>query len=195
MFRLIRQTSLALALTLPVSAALAAPPGPETSALARNCAHCHGIDGRSASDMIPHLGGQNEAYLLATLKAFKQDKRPSVFMGRLTRGYSDPELEEVARYFARQPWSPPAQTTSPQRVANGEAMAQKRCAACHSERGLPVVENTPRLAGQQMGYIKTELDRFLTPKMRQSNPGMFSAIEGLNDLEIDELAQYFGSQQ
>ncbi|MDB5957277.1 c-type cytochrome [Ramlibacter sp.] len=71
--------------------------------LAANCAQCHGTDGHAASGAaLPSLAGMPRELLLAQLQAFKAGTRPSTIMQQLARGYSDPQLEQLAAWFAAQ---------------------------------------------------------------------------------------------
>lgn len=67
----------------------------QASVLAGGCAGCHGTDGRLSG--LPNRPAQ---MLENQLLNFKYDRIPSTVMGRITRGFSDEELAEIARYFA-----------------------------------------------------------------------------------------------
>ncbi len=41
----------------------------------RECKGCHGLDGKGAAPGIPNLAAQDEAYLLASIKAYRQGTR------------------------------------------------------------------------------------------------------------------------
>ena len=71
--------------------------------LAANCAQCHGTDGHAASGSeLPTLAGMPRESLLAQLNAFKAGTRPSTIMGQIAKGYSEPQLEQLAAWFAAQ---------------------------------------------------------------------------------------------
>ncbi|HXF89024.1 MAG TPA: c-type cytochrome [Xanthobacteraceae bacterium] len=73
----------------------------EVSVLAGSCANCHGPDGRSPGP-IASLAGRPEALLRAQLRDFKAGKVPNTtVMTRLSTGYSDEQLDALARYFSR----------------------------------------------------------------------------------------------
>ncbi len=74
----------------------------DVSILAGTCANCHGTDGRSPGS-IPSIAGQPYAVLLAQLNAFKAGEIVgATVMTRLARGYTDEEIEALARYFSEQ---------------------------------------------------------------------------------------------
>ena len=69
---------------------------------ASNCANCHGTDGRSATEIMPSLAGQNRNALLETMRAYKAKERPGTIMPQLMQGYTDDELVQLADYFSAQ---------------------------------------------------------------------------------------------
>ena len=71
--------------------------------LSNNCAGCHGTLGYSAEPM-PIIAGLSEAYFKQVMRQFKSGKRPSTIMGRLTRGYTDKDIDDMAGFFASQLW-------------------------------------------------------------------------------------------
>lgn len=81
---------------LPASAAAEDP----VTVLAGNCVSCHGTEGHSPG-AIPPLAGAQRAMLAGKLAAFKAGDDPNAtIMSRIAAGYSDEELEALARYFA-----------------------------------------------------------------------------------------------
>ena len=75
-----------------------------TRSLAAQCAQCHGTDGRApAGAQPPALAGMPAATLTAQMQAFRSGSRPSTVMQQLARGFSDAQVEQLARYFAAQP--------------------------------------------------------------------------------------------
>jgi sulfide dehydrogenase cytochrome subunit len=69
--------------------------------LAANCANCHGTTG-TAQGAMPSLAGQQKAFIVEQLKAFRDGKRPATIMHQLSKGYTDQQIELIADYFARQ---------------------------------------------------------------------------------------------
>jgi cytochrome c553 len=71
--------------------------------LAASCANCHGTDGNS-SGAIPRIGGRPQAALARQLRAFKAGTVEGItVMTRIATGYSDEQLDALARYFAERP--------------------------------------------------------------------------------------------
>ena len=66
--------------------------------LANPCAGCHGTDGISPGP-TPTLQGLPSDYIVSTMKAFKTDKRKGTVMNRIAKGYTDEEIELMAKHF------------------------------------------------------------------------------------------------
>jgi cytochrome c553 len=76
-------------------------------------------------------------------------------------------------------------------LANGDPVA---CAACHGPEGnKPVTPETPRLAGQQYGYLVNALTEYRNGT--RDNAVMSAMAKPLNDKQIADLASYYSSQQ
>jgi cytochrome subunit of sulfide dehydrogenase len=107
---MLRAATLAVLVAAPVAACqtesgeptgLSGPvPEPAVAMLAGSCANCHGTDGRSPAQM-PTLAGASYATMKAQLEAFKAGSNPTAtVMTRLTKGYSDAEIEALAKHFS-----------------------------------------------------------------------------------------------
>lgn len=69
--------------------------------LTRACAACHGDDGIGRQDIYPNIGGQNEVYLLSTLRAYQSGSRINERMNAMTKDLSDQQLQDLAAYYAK----------------------------------------------------------------------------------------------
>lgn len=93
---------MALVTLLPL-AAMADGNAKNGRALTDTCLGCHAIENyRTTYPMyrVPKLGGQNEAYLVAALKAYRDGARPHETMHAQAATLSDQEIADVAAYFA-----------------------------------------------------------------------------------------------
>ncbi|PPD16410.1 MAG: cytochrome C [Methylobacterium sp.] len=70
------------------------------------CMACHGDDGIAKDREVPHLAGQNYAYLLKQLHDFQKGRRPHKEMRVMSRQLTEFELEEIADFYARLPREP-----------------------------------------------------------------------------------------
>jgi len=68
--------------------------------LVNTCYSCHGTDGKSVGDM-PTVAGKTKSFIANKLKAFKSGKISSTVMMRITKGFSDSELDAIAGIMAR----------------------------------------------------------------------------------------------
>lgn len=64
------------------------------------CVGCHGATGVSAVPIYPNLAGQHEAYLLASLKAFKSGERKNATMSAMVAALSDADMADLAAFYA-----------------------------------------------------------------------------------------------
>lgn len=72
----------------------------EVELLAGTCFACHGTDGTYSGDIEPIAGRSQEA-LVSLLEAFKADSVPdATVMNRIAAGYTDAEIQAIARYFS-----------------------------------------------------------------------------------------------
>jgi len=98
---LLPAASLALALAaLPAAAQGDAANG---KSLFYTCTGCHGIeDYKNAypTYRVPKVGGQNEAYLVAALNAYKKGERKHPTMQAQAESFSDQEIADIAAYLS-----------------------------------------------------------------------------------------------
>ena len=98
-----RTQALLLVLAAPLAALAQSPDALQVRSLAATCANCHGTDGRAAAGAgMPGLAGQPRDYLLQQLRAFRDGSRPATVMHQIAKGYSEPQLQQLAGYFAAQ---------------------------------------------------------------------------------------------
>ena len=69
--------------------------------LASACTICHGPDGASPATM-PSIGGLEASVLATKLRDFKSGAQEATVMNRIAKGYSDSEIDALAKYFAAQ---------------------------------------------------------------------------------------------
>lgn len=64
--------------------------------LAGSCTACHGANG-TGSGAMPALKGRDAAGLAALMRAFRDGSRPGTVMVRLSKGYTDAEIDALVR--------------------------------------------------------------------------------------------------
>ena len=82
-----------------------APEPPEGDAAAGKekaglCAACHGPNGISVNPLWPSLAGQQEAYLDAQIRAFREGVREEITMKPFVENLSDQDVADLAAYYA-----------------------------------------------------------------------------------------------
>ncbi|TSE32400.1 cytochrome c4 [Tepidimonas taiwanensis] len=86
-----------------------------------------------------------------------------------------------------------AQAQGADPLARGERLAREHCAVCHGACGQSVAPNFPRLAGQNAGYLMTQLDAFA--RGERKDPTMAEKVKGLSAEDREAVAMYYASQK
>jgi cytochrome c553 len=167
--------------------------GPWPQAL-QACFFCHGPLGQARSRDYPALAGLPAPYIEAQLRAFATGQRSSPTMGPLARQLTDPQMQTMAAYFARQA---PVRNEAPAEdatfAARGQAVLKARtCQACHGER-LGGQGAVPRLAGQAEAYLAHELAVFQTGARRDPTGAMNTIAAALPTHDIPAVAHYLAT--
>lgn len=172
-------------IALPASAADAAA-GEQKAAV---CAGCHGPKGVSSNAQWPNLAGQQSAYLVNQLKAFKDGSRTNPMMQSIVASLTDDDINNLAAYFSNQP---PAKAGGDSALAKTGESKFAMCQGCH---GAAAQGNGqfPRLAGQHPEYTAQQLKAFKEGS-RKSGP-MQAIAANLTEDDFKALAAYFGSLQ
>lgn len=94
---------LALVVSLMSGSVLAAGDVAAGKAKSAVCAACHGADGIAVIPGYPHLKGQNEQYLITSMKAYKNKERNgglALVMQAQASMLSDADIANLAAYYA-----------------------------------------------------------------------------------------------
>lgn len=92
-----------VALTMLSGQALAAGDVTAGQAKAGVCAACHGADGIAVIPGYPNLKGQNEQYIISSIKAYKNKERTgglAAVMQAQASLLSDEDIANLAAYYA-----------------------------------------------------------------------------------------------
>ena len=160
----------------------------------RNCKGCHGLDGRGIAPAIPHLAAQRERYLLASIKEYKEGKRPHAALRDMTATMSEADARNVVAYYAS---LPPIANASVKDVQSSSLYQEGKtlaaaCTKCHGEDGNSKIPGTPSLAGQQPHYLVAAIQEYHQGERKVDT--MKSMMRGSNTSELEKLALYFASQ-
>ena len=191
-------TLICAAALLPETTALAAGSKEAGQAKSVPCVACHGIDGNSANPEWPTIAGQHEAYLVRSLKAFRDGARQNALMTPMAAGLNDEDIADLAAWFSSQTVrggeTEPSKLKLGQKVyragnMNEETMA---CAGCHGPagRGNPLA-SYPAIQGQHATYVAAQLRAYRSgARTSDANQIMRSVAARLSDAEIDAVASY-----
>ncbi|CAA6603021.1 putative Cytochrome c, class I [Rhodospirillaceae bacterium LM-1] len=186
-----RRIFLVLAL---VCLSFAAQARTDVTILARTCNNCHGVGGVSAGASMPSIGGLQRDYLRRVMKQWKYDERSAITMSRIVKGFSDDEIDALADYFAKQPWTPVVQKTSPEAMDKGLATVSKICTDCHGKAGSDPDVDAPNLNGQWARYMELELEKYRSGEFKMPHRKMKKAIHEASPADAAAAARYFGAQ-
>jgi cytochrome subunit of sulfide dehydrogenase len=78
-----------------VFAAPEPPPG------ASSCSGCHAAS-PAVDTVVPRLVGRSAADIVAQMQAFKVGQKQSTVMERIAKGFSEPEIQAIADWYAQQ---------------------------------------------------------------------------------------------
>lgn len=158
------------------------------------CASCHGADGQGRGQRdIPILGGQDPAYLLASLRRYATGERPSAVMQTAVAGLSDTQMQRLAYHFAALPGlKSEVQLADLPTLKDQAGLPIPACANCHAPG-----KAGPTLAGQKPSYIAARLKNWQQDKMvvdaRQSPATMPTIARRIPTSKIDALATTIGA--
>lgn len=167
------------------------------------CSSCHGPEGRSVSPVFPRLAGQQAAYNILQLQAFRGhvrgDPNAQAYMWGMASQLSDETIKALADYYAAQ--TPvPGQAGDAALMAEGEkiysqgipAQGVPACGTCHgaSAQGADAF---PRLAGQHVEYLIAQLNGFQSG-VRSNAPIMLSVVRTLSPQQIKAVSTYSASK-
>ncbi len=172
-----------------VSAEVAAPAGDAIAgkAKAAACAGCHGAEGVSNNLPGPSLAGQNAAYFINAVKAYRTGARKNPMMSAVAPGVNDEDADNLAAYFA----GLKCQSAAPadrEAAAKGQAIASK-CAACHGADGHASNGSFPNLAGQSKDYLINALKAYKGGA--RNNALMAGIAKDLSEPDAESAAAYY----
>jgi cytochrome c553 len=71
--------------------------------LTDKCERCHAADADIAGMAVPKIRGQDRDYLIMALRAYRDDRRESSLMHKMSLPYSDAVIESLSSAYASQP--------------------------------------------------------------------------------------------
>jgi cytochrome c553 len=158
------------------------------------CLACHGEKGQSETPEVPSLGAQNSPYTLIQIYLFREKQRVFDVMNEATHGLSDGDLQDMADAIAKLPAPHPEQGGDAQRLAAGNALADRyRCNVCHRPN-FAGQENVPRIAAQREDYLLKTMREYKSNARRGYDASMAEVLQPVSDEEIATLAYFIARQ-
>lgn len=167
------------------------------------CGGCHGFDGNSPISAYPKLAGQNEAYIVNQVKAFKAntDRQNAIMLG-MVAALSEEDAADIGAYFQAQSVNATAPFDADKAAAGRELYKggdmQKgvpACQACHGPTGAGTAGiGYPQLGGQYVEYTLAQLKAFKDGTRKNDDKMLMrSIVDKLSDEEMDAVANYIAS--
>lgn len=152
---------------------------------AATCAACHGVTGNSVAPNWPTLAGQDPAYIVRQLMAFKNGERQNAAMVGFASMLSEQDMRDIAAYFSEQTVTPKG--ADPKLVGRGQEVYRggladrgvPACIGCHGPTGHGnYLAAFPRIAGQNQEYMMATLKAFADGSRRSDPNQMMRDIAG-----------------
>ncbi len=164
---------------------------------ALRCTTCHGARGLSEAD-VPNLAGQYVAAVYKQLEDFKSGARSSVVMASFVADLKDPDMRDLAAYYAYLPrppgYHPAGDGPGPQIVTNGAPMRNiAACGSCHGR--LDNKAGSAWLEGQPAAYLRAQLQAFASgARHNDISEQMRNIARQMTPSEIEAAAAYYANQ-
>ncbi|MCY7370591.1 MAG: cytochrome c4 [Polaromonas sp.] len=202
-------TLVALGASLMAAPALAQPlKGNAAAGEAKNamCIGCHGIKGYQASFpevyKVPMISGQGEAYIAASLNAYKKGERKHPTMRGIAEALTDQDIADLSAFYSAD--GKTGSTALPAKPANEPTAAvqallgKANCASCHGANfATPIDPSYPKIAGQHADYLFVALKAYKAdsgnPKVGRSNAVMGAMVKQYTNAELKAMAGYLAS--
>jgi cytochrome c553 len=157
------------------------------------CAACHGPDGNAKIPGMPSIAGQPTMYTHWQLIKFRDGRRKNDQMTQFVAKLTDEDMADLAAFYAAQKPTPRAAKLDPRKVEDGKkAAAFYHCTSCHKP-DLSGNEQVPRLAGQDLDYLKKLIRGFKEKTASDLDGTMTMSVQPITDDDIEILAHFAAS--
>jgi cytochrome c553 len=168
----------------------AAPDAVAGQEKAKMCNACHGENGLSAVEGVPHLAAQPALSIFYQLLQFRDQRRKGGGMEAIASTLSEQDMRDIAAHYASQPAPAPHAGGDAAKIVRGQQIAQQQyCSSCHGAQ-LQGQKHVPRLSGQSTEYFVAQLRNLRSGARADMDGTMASAARSLTDEEIEAMAVY-----
>ena len=142
---------------------------------------------------MPSLAGQPTMFTHWQLIKFRDGRRKNDQMTQFVAKLTDEDMADLAAFYAAQtPKQRPAKL-DPQKIEGGKkAAAFYHCTSCH-QPDLSGKEQIPRLAGQDLDYLRKLIRGFKEKTASDLDGTMTMAAQPIRDEDIELLANFLAS--
>jgi cytochrome c553 len=152
------------------------------------CVKCHGEDGVGDSPITPSLAGQDMAYMVNALRAYKDGTRDDDTMTPRAKKLDDIAMNSLSAYYAG---LDPKPVSIPRPLSPGQ-WAEK-CDRCHGLNGNSTRPEVPALAAQRLDYLEAALSAYQSGARKSSEMTAMSSI--LTPDDIKGLAAHYAHEK
>jgi cytochrome c553 len=179
-------------LVLPMSV-IAAP------ATVEKCAECHGVDGMgSGRAMVPVIAGIPAGHIEEAIYAYVDGARRCIREPRMCEtvaALSEPEVTELAEYYAGLVRGSPQEEFNSDLAAEGEVLHQQFCSICHlppDHEDVAQAVGIP-LHGQRSEYLRFAIEAYFAGDRVALVQTMAERIQNLQAGDLGALVNYYSS--
>ncbi|MFW2403513.1 MAG: c-type cytochrome [Gammaproteobacteria bacterium] len=180
----------------------------DIAAIAADCDGCHGADGVSEWSDMPTIAGISEFVLSDAMFYYRDGERscveseyrqgdtsrPATDMCKVAQALSEDDIDAISAHYAELPFKPAVQEFDTALAATGKALHDQDCENCHADSGRDPEEDASILAGQRMGYMRTQFADYLAGNRSQPEK-MEAKMKGLSEEDTEALLNFYASLQ
>jgi cytochrome c553 len=165
-----------------------APAGGDPGAgagLSAVCSGCHGLNGVSGDSSTPNLAGQDFAYLVQAIKAYRTTRKREKMRLYIT-GLGEKDIQDIAAYYAVQKSGA---------TERGQTIVQdlvEKCDRCHAAAADNAAMVVPKIAGQDRDYLVMAIRAYRDDRRESTLMHKMSLPYG--NSVVESIASHYASQ-
>ena len=163
------------------------------------CAECHGTDGMGLGNaMVPVIAGVPAGHIEEAIYSYVDGARLCVREPRMCEtvaALSEPEVTEIAEYYAGLDRGSPREEFNRDLAAEGEVLHQQRCSNCHlppDHEDVAEAVGYP-LHGQRSEYLRYAIEAYFNGDRVALVDAMATQIGTLQSGDLGALVNYYSS--
>ena len=142
---------------------------------------------------MPSLAGQPTMYTHWQLIKFRDGRRKNDQMTAFVAPLTDTDMADLAAFYAAQKPVRRSTNVDPEKVEDGKKAAVfYHCTSCHKP-DLSGKEQIPRLAGQDLDYLRKLIRGFKDKTASDLDGTMTAAVQPLTDEDLQNLVHFIAT--